>query len=430
MDNCNRVNSYNPSYIVSQDATKYGGNQSDYLAKAEKAIVAAADKISACRKKGGDLKALFFEVIKDLSLQRSEIARVNRTNEWEAFGKRRDVYYPGMCSTLILGKIYQAYNEKILKLLAGYLKQMESKEEPGQFAKEMLIKDSCDGKQWTLKIEVLNLKDLDEKNYTLNPPQFFPDYILNKKFLEGFDKWTDEDIHEYRQKFRRFKNESPENFRAWRQSCAVTNLFGKCPSPSALGLTEQQVWTKFSPEQAQEIIGNMKSLYVVSTLRMELEPNKLYPLTQYFTWMYENKDWYYEKNPDHHPIKRMQERSKVMLFHQDEFLMDTTLQEISKIFEKCVTWNSRTETTQALKDRMALLTYLATHNIRDVRGTAAENEWLECAIYRSLGVDYSIEREKGMVDLEAFANPLFSKFKEVYSKMVNISEELPPLERE
>ena len=68
---------------------------------------------------------------------------------------------------------------------------------------------------------------------------------------------------------------------------------------------------------------------------------------------------------------------------------------------------------------MAHFCFLATHNIRDVRGTAAENEWMERAIYLSHKFDISTPQNQ-MVDLEAFANPLFSDFSKVYHKMVEV----------
>ncbi len=120
------------------------------------------------------------------------------------------------------------------------------------------------------------------------------------------------------------------------------------------------------------------------------------------------------------PVDRMLKCSKVMLLHQDEYLIQDTLKEISNVFKTAITWNKNLQDVKTLKDSMALFCFLSAHNMRNVRGSASETEWLEQAIYRSLGVNVSIEQNRKMVDLEAFANPLFNDFIKVYDEVVQI----------
>lgn len=387
---------YKPSYIVDKVPTKYGGNQEDYLKQAEEAIQSASDKITTCREKGGDLKKLFFEIIADLSAIRAKIAKEHGTKNADDFGKRRDEYYPGRNSYLVLFKPYEECNQKILTLFSKYIKEME--EAPGKFKKELEIEDVCQGRKSKLKIEVLTPQELSDRGYAKPTESYAQEHVsYSVKELSSEENWTKEKIKEGRAQFRQFKNKFPGKYQTWRMSGAVQRLNQLCPSPTQLRIDPRSVRSTYPKDEADSILGNMKSLFVIATLRTEID-KKMYAITQYITWMYENEEWVKYKNPTEHPVERMKLCSKVMLYHQDEFLIDPTLQEISKIFEAAVSWNKEKQSLQDLKDMMFLIVHLATHNIRDVRGTAAENEWLESAVYRSLNVTVTKDQAKQMLD--------------------------------
>lgn len=410
---------YQPEYIISQDPTRFGGNQNDYLAKAEEAIHAASEKIIAARTNGADLKALFFELIADLSNKRAQIAKENGTKDAEVFGKRRDQYYPNHASSLVLRGVYTEYNKRTLEYFSLYLKDMELKDSPGQFKKEHIIEKTSGGRVSELQFEIFTADDLSKKGYTGFPGRLLPESIQTENLPKlAFSEWSEKDIADYRENLLQFKKDHPHEYQKRRMSNAFIKLLNECPPPVRYGLTAQTIYQKFAGEAAYEILGNMRSLHVLVTLMVEVD-NQLYPITQYLTWMYEDHQWMHEQDPAHHPIQRMLERSKVMLLHQDEYSINETLQEISKIFETAVTWNKETLSLKKLRNIMATICHLATHNIRDVRGTAAENEWLAEAIYRSLSVKCSIDTKR-MVDLEAFANPLLADFKKAYKDMVKL----------
>lgn len=413
------IGAYQPRFIIDQDPLRFGGQQADYLAKAEEAINATRDRIISARENGENLRDLFFELIADLSKRRMQIARDHGTRNWEEFGKRRDQHYPSHVSNIILAGVYEKYNQKILSFLSRYLKEMESKESPGQFKKEWKVEEKCDGRISTLQIEVLNQKELAQKGYASDPHSFLPPYISREKLQDPkFNEWSMEEIEEYRKKFLQFKNEEPENYKKRKMSSTLYRLSEQCPSPGFLRIPPGLIREKYSREDADRILGNMKSLFVIATLRTEVD-KKLFAMTHYITWMYENQEWLEKKDPAHHPIQRMFQHSKVMVLHQDEYSIEKTLQEISKIFETTVSWTKDKKSLQQLKDSMALFYHLATHNIRDMRGGAAENEWLEHAIYRSLKVKLSTDSTR-IADLEAFVNPLFSTFKKVYDEITHL----------
>lgn len=412
------ANNYQPRFIISQDPGRFGGQQEDYLRRANSAIEDAAAKICVCRQTKGDLKEHFHVLIRQLSLTRAQIAKDHHTQDAERFGFRRDAYYPGCRSTLGLGGVYEKYNRKLLTLFSTYLKSMESN---GIFVKkELVITDKCDERISKLQIRILNLQDIEDQGYTKDPQDYLPDDLKDVEKLIGMDLNAKE-IGKYHQKFRRFKKEAAQDYRTRKIACVIQiiNSPEYCPSPESLGLSVQTVRAHYPKEVSKVVLGNRKSMYVHVLLRTEVDGD-LYAMTDYITWMYEKKQWVQYKCPEHHPIKRMTERSKVMLLHQDEYLIEKTLEEIAKVFERAAMWDRNSQDLQALKDIMALFCYLSAHNIRDVRGSAAETEWLECAIYESLKVEAKYDKER-MVDLEAFANPLFSQFKKAYCEMVELT---------
>lgn len=126
-----------------------------------------------------------------------------------------------------------------------------------------------------------------------------------------------------------------------------------------------------------------------------------------------------KKDPDFHPVAEMQRKSKVYLLHQDAFLIQKTLEEIANIFKAAVLWDPTTQKIKDLKDSLGLFCYLSAHNMRDVRGSASENEWLEQAIVLSHNLTMTSDSKK-VADLEAFANPFLSDFIKVYDQMTDI----------
>lgn len=406
---------YNPSLTVQQFPNFYGGQQDDYLNRARKIIEETGDKIAIAMRNGDNLKEFFFTVIADLSLKRQEIAKDHNTKASHAFGFRRDMDSPGKIAMLLLKPPYEKYNQKILSLIGKYLKLCETT--PGQF-KTQKFESNYRGQTSTLNVEVLNLKDLSTKGYNKSEQEYLPDYIKNHEHYCK-ENITGSSASDLREKYLKFKKESLESYNKIIGGFATRALIIECPSPSQLKIDPNSVRELYPKEKADEILGNLKSLYVHVTFRTSVN-NQLLPMTRYVTWMYENYDWLHKKTPTEHPIERMKLCSTVLMIHQDEFRIQETLLEIAKIFETVVKWDRNAQSINDLKETMALLMHLATHNIRDRRGTAAENEWLEAAIYHALGLNFKSDKTKS-VDLEAFANPFLKDFVTLYKDMTNLS---------
>lgn len=413
------VTTYNPSYIIDQFPDSFGSNQDDYLAKSQEIIDKTAERISAARSNGEDLQKLFFEIIADLSAHRAQIAKDHGTDKAENFGKRRE-QLPGNISILSMQGKYAAYNTKILNYFAKYLMQMALPN--GQFEKERTFTSKCNNKKSTLTIKVMTNEDMSNQGYFTNANEYYPSYIKHEEMelLRTGKKVLDEDyVKEYGDKFRKFKTEQPENYFKWRECTTNAQCLKRFPSPAFYGLTPQQVMQQFPKEEADFIIDNMKTLHVRIVLRTEID-GKLYRMTDYFTWMYETQQWLTNKDPRHHPVERMKKMSKVIMLHQDMLLIEDTLKGVAKIFEANVKWDKNTQTLEELKESMAQMLYLLTHDVRDVRGTSSEDEKLEYSLYKSLGLVCEQNLKEKTVDLEAFAKPMFADFKKEYVSMTDL----------
>lgn len=408
---------YNPSFIVNQEPNRFGDKQEDYTQRARQIIQDTANKISMCKGKGGDLKALFFEIIADLSQKRNEIAKDHQTEDYQNFGKRRDAFYPGHVSDLWLAKPYEKYNKQLLKRLSFYLKEMDPSHK-GHFKEKHTIKENYLGRTTELTIEVFDMAGLFAKGY--GKGDYFPAEISIKVLADIKDhEWSEEKILDYRNRFKKFKTDSPQNYQNWRFTEIFIRMNQLFPSPANQGISPSVVLQAYPKEKAGILIGNMKSRIVHVILRTNVN-QKMYRMTDYLTWMYENFAWLNEKNLNHHPIQRMQERSTCGLLHQDEFLIEDTLKEVSSLFEKAVSWDRNTQSLQDLKDLMKPYWFVNVHNMRDVRGLAAENEWLEQAIFLALDVKMTRKSEE-LVDLIALANPLFSDFCTEYDRVTDLN---------
>ncbi len=384
--------SYNPTYIVQQNPSRFGGKQPDYLARANRVIDQAATRIRMVKSAGGDLVKLFFEIIATLSRERGQIARDHGTEEARNFGRRRDQARPHAIYALPVEGYYKKYGEQMLTRLHDRVQAMELKETPGKFKKKECIPDGCPNRQFRWDIEVLDNQDFVARGWSFQDKRPLPFHVSQalteaEAFLPD-ESEPPETLKKLKNVFKKWKTEQPELYQIM-----TTRL--------ALGKFIEIEGKKSEP---------LNSIWIHATARGEIN-GKLYGLTRYLCRMNANE-----------PLNRMITHSKIMLIQQDVHLIEETLQEIAEIFACTVTWEKDKDIPQELKSRMALLMFLASHNMRDIRGTAAENEWLESAIYRSLDMPFSKD-ESCMVDLEAFANPLFSDFAKRYDRIVTFKKE-------
>ena len=386
---------YNPTFIFSRDPQRFGGQQADYLRRANLAIDAAAVKIAAAKGEKLEFKALttlFFEIIDDFSRARAEIAQAHSPAEAEFFGKRRD-QVPERIAVTPFSNEYEEYGEKIMAYLYEILKTMELPYAPGTFTKSVhTLEETCLGRKFTLQTEVLDNAELKRRRWGEISRKDLPEYVQTawQRFEEAN---TPENIAQFQAAFSKFKTENPTDYHRAKlgEVCRVMN---RCYPPPRFG----------GPPE------NMKSLWVRAVLRVEIN-KKMVAITQYFTWMYERGEWIEDKNRDFHPLEFMRRHSKVFVMHQDCFLIEETLQDIAQIFARVIQSEDRRE----VKDQMALLLGLSSLSVRDMRGSAAQGEWLEEAIFRGLEIS-CIKNSDKLVDLEAITPP-FSAFIKRYDQM-------------
>jgi len=144
---------------------------------------------------------------------------------------------------------------------------------------------------------------------------------------------------------------------------------------------------------------NIRSIYVIAKVSCEFN-SKLYALSKYITWTHQDNET--------DPVERMTD-IPVLILHQDLYLLDDTLKEISTIFERALRWNKKEDPIEDLVNEVGILRYLFTHAMPYIRGSSAIGEWLEESIYKSH--DLNFERRPGQsADLEALTAPTLDKF--------------------
>ncbi len=408
---------YNPTYIINLDPDRFGGKQEDYLTRTRQIIGDVAKKITQAIENEGDLTALFFEIIEQVSQKRAEIAKDHGTLDAEKFGRKRDRELPGRVSILALGQVYKKYNVKIIEYLSKYLWEMDAESK-----KEYVIEEDDHLFKSRLKIEINTAMELKERGC------FEEDFNAHMPLgisLDDIDDLKLEDVEavqNYHERFRQYKNEQPERYKVRKMDCMLAKLNEIFPSPISLGIPPQLVHILYPEDEASFILDNLRSRYVHATVEVEIG-DKSFGLTDYWTWMYEDGNWLESKQMQFHPINRMKRCSKIMMLHQDEYDIQPLLNEISKIFIKAITWNKEKQSVNELKEIMAQLWYFSIHNMCDVRGSAACTEIFHHAIYQSLGLKYHFDEENLMLDLEAFSKILFSDFQESYRNNIRIDLE-------
>jgi len=399
------------SYITERSPGKYGGMQKDYAFQSKRAIEAAKIQISIGVSEGKDITALFHEVLHELASARQRIAADHRTKFSECFGRKRDLspspedlargvkaQFIG-AFTLLTGKEYSEYNSLFLDRLRLVLNTLkhdirgfsettyeETKKVLGlvnKFSAEVLTGESL--------LRLGAIPTIEELNAAIT--------------IEGDKPINIIDFTNSREAMLSLKSSAPDLYKRLRMSHYLRALAIECPSPNQIRTDSGEIILEGNP-------GNLKSMYVLATNRLELD-GKLYAMSQYLTWMYCN----YSQDP----VDRMVKHSKVMVIHQDTFLIETTLKNIAKIFKESVLWNRDKESLVDLKNKVALLRYEFAHNMPFIRGSAAIAEWLEAAIYHYHGFTEFHHSKTSLSDLEALTSLTLEDFMKRYDRTIALA---------
>lgn len=111
----------------------------------------------------------------------------------------------------------------------------------------------------------------------------------------------------------------------------------------------------------------------------------------------------------------MVQDSKVLVIHQDRFLIPDTLMEIATIFKRAIL----AKNIETFTDELIHFQHLFANDMCVERGAAALNEWYATAMAVAQGCTVEF---KQLVDLAAITSPFFSEFYKNYREGVRIKK--------
>lgn len=395
------------SYIIDRAPLKYGGQQDDYQHRMQTIVSWGARKIKETPRDETALVALFSRLLEQFMRERQTIACEHRTIRAKEFGYRRDeelntkdFYYT------ILDDVYKDYNTKILTVLAPHLREMSLESKHTSKKQRKFVENHLD-RLSSFEIEIFEQEDLIKSkwNTALTPSEFpsgFPSHLMQGET----GTLSVEESKIWKQALKKLKDENPEIYKRIKMITLLVKLQNEFPSPI----------------QSSSSIGNeanRKSFFALTTVRLLIQ-GKSYAITQYLTWLY--RDFVT------HPVDRMLKHSQVMVIHQDNFLINVTLQEIASIFAKAILSNK--EDQNELEQNTGLLRHYFANCMPCERGSASIGEMFEGSIYgsRDLEVQYNPKKQ---IDLEALTSPLLSCFMADYGNMRALTPiSSPPQRRE
>ncbi|MBM3197087.1 MAG: hypothetical protein FJZ61_03815 [Chlamydiae bacterium] len=438
---------YDPQYFDPLVKKSCYGDHQQYLVAAEDAIKAVAEKIQA-----DGIRVDFHELLALLSRRRSEVAFRTKTPHAENFGVRRveEEVTPFRFPLLVLGGQYKAAGERLSETVFSIFKDaMRPSTVP--FDKPLTInrKDSpvSSFNLEFMDVETVKKKGYDKIHWELGLGTSPADKVVNPLIYCGF-------CRDGKETYEMFVKRRP-HLKAELERCLSGEVeASKSRPPDALWAAimreekekDRQVlvqgWKDFKkqvptvpgmsyggiklaigitelkrnfsePQEGCDSSSTDKTHYLFFTMRHKVG-EKMYAISQYVTWLNHIRG-----EPVDRTLDRAYQHSHWVIIHQDIFLQTATLEECNGLFQYVMQWK-KTDGLEDLKMRMAPLMYLLSHNHRDIRGTAAENEWLERAIYRSFGFHVHTLPDR-MFDLEAFSS-CYSTFRDTYGTSFDLVE--------
>ena len=398
-----KIDKYAPTFITNRNHDRFT-NQTDYLKRANQIIDTSTKLIKSIQNK----EKLFCVLLSYLSIKRGEIAQDHNTEAAYQFGLRRDsgVRVPYIT---ILRREYKECSNEALSLFKPVLEKMikitPPKKENDKLiekGKVELLKSTTELTQkWHNHESVLDFEIFQKDHYQkwlTKERKTLAEYIskdlLNKASTEFL--LTKEELLEFHNAEEKLKKIYPD----YDEYDDMQNILCEMGIDKLLKLPRD-----YSP-----------SLFVKVRLSIKTG-EKTHPLTQYNIFFPISNAWL-EGTAPNEDSNDLMEKVGVALLHQDQTLVQKTLDDAAKIFESIMKWNNEAS-FDLLQDQMALLTYLLVHNMRDIRGSAAENEWLILAIYEALGIQIKIDKSK-LQDLEALSHPLLGDFAKIFKTLYSL----------
>lgn len=382
------------SYIYAKDPTFYGGQQEDYLKRAEMAICKGVSMIKTAASSAAPLSHTFFTVQRALSRERHKIAQDHGTDKKECFGTSRAAKLGSsancqytLSDTPLGGPAYKVYNAKARTSLANTLKTRMNHSPKTIDKSQATVETTMNGQKTTQSIRVFEGPDIGRLRWA--------EPISPKEFQTALELATppsdpDEILKDY------------ENAKSLREKTPA--LFERLVMFLAIRGIEDVLSYILEGRK-------MRPALVISELGMEVEGKQI-PLGKHFTFLIQDNKTC--------PVERMAQEAIVTVMHQDHFCIEETMEVISKVFEKALLWDKNTQSLDELKDLVATIRFLYAWCMPNLRGDGAIGDWLEIAIYRYHGFTKTTHNQNTLPCFEPLASTSFKEYRESYNETISI----------
>jgi len=249
------------------------------------------------------------------------------------------------------------------------------------------------GKKCSFQVEILEMGELEKRKYTKMPSE-----EELQEALGISDKSPREIVRDY-DLMNRLKVDEKDLYDRISINSILTHINTVFPSPAMAKSINKKRFVRFE----------RKNIYVLGTLRLELEPKKMVCIARHLTWMYQ--DWAQD------PVDRMREHSVDYVIHQDPFLIERTQNACSQIFADILAWD-RTKSLDSFKDKIALLRFVYRNSMPCNRGDGAIGNWLELALYRYHGFIDTKHNSKRLPCFELLSTTTLSQYLQEYRETI------------
>ncbi|HSX37281.1 MAG TPA: hypothetical protein VLE95_00445 [Chlamydiales bacterium] len=340
---------------------------------------------------------IYHKVVNTLQNARHEIALTHTPKEACYFGVRRDdpqvhqePYIPA--STALFGP-YEEYNTKYIEQLTNILANIPHNRTTFEKTARV-VHETVMGKKCSFKVELLDGEELKKREYIQ-----LPSTQELHAALKIQDKSPLEIAHDYNL-MKRLKLEQKTLYDRLSMLNMFCRLLTNFPEPQDTNANQNAV-IRYEP----------KDMYVLGTLRLETEPNKMVCMARHLTWMY--------RNSKQDPVDRMRKHSVNYVIHQDLFLIERTQKACSQIFARVLAWD-KTKSLDSLKDNIALLRFVYGNSMPCFRGDGAVGDWLELALYRHHGFEETKHNNNRLPCFELLATTSLSEYLKNYRDTISV----------
>ncbi|MEM7175329.1 MAG: hypothetical protein AAF443_05330 [Chlamydiota bacterium] len=414
-------NSFLSNYLFNISPDKYGKNkQNEYLLESDKII---NESVLEVRKQvEGKVKIfeIFYSVIDKFSNKRREIAEKSKTDDSNLFGSKRDSkqskYWGCISAITHLDGCYSEYNDLVIKqiqkIINANIKSKVVKLDGYKYGKTLFGDDNKvpkatiggkvlpNGKTLIITTEILDNKYMSKLIRDLSGDRSVRNFVKNN--IEKLEEIANIKIDES-------KLEDEKKFAEY-----VSKEYALLESVKIL---DKDLYNKFNLASMffsirQRYPNTRKSLYISVKVKRQVG-NKLFNIMGYLTWMYQD----YAQDP----MKRMKKESKVTIIHQNPTLIKDTLEEVARLFEDIILWNSKDSKLEDLQIKIADFRLLYAACMPHCRGDGAIGDWMEHLFYRYHGFNFS-HSDKYLPCFEALSNLGFKRYCKRHIKTIEFLE--------